>query len=229
MFSTYFFIYSQSQKLISYRLHAHSEWKHRSHWSPSRFCIHSFRLPQDNAVVLVIADALSAGSNSLFEILNRIRECGASPLINFSSSSISTNESDQRGPKEQLSVLLAVLFPSEFPRYRAIDWIYTNSVLIPLFSNIDGRRRTATDPINLTVHSGAIIHIETPKEEKYNSHRERSFFSKLARNQDQILAEYTTLINKDYLTGRWYAPEDIIIVAPPAFSLHISDCILRMA
>ena len=70
---------------------------------------------------------------------------------------------------------------------------------------------------------------ESRREGKHNHIHERSFISKTDRNSDRIFAEYTQPVKKEYLTGRWYAPEDIIVVAPQSFSPHISDCILRMA
>ena len=174
-------------------------------------------------------DALSAGSQSFFEMLNKIRECGASRLIiDLSSSAVTMKESEQRAMKEQLNILLAVLFPSEFPRYRAADAIFTNTGLFDLLGHIDGRRRTFTDPLSLAVHSPSTVQKETRSEGKYNHTRQRTFISKIAINSDRLFAEYTKPLKQQYLKGRWYAPEEIIVVVSPTFSPHVSDFILHL-
>ena len=70
---------------------------------------------------------------------------------------------------------------------------------------------------------------ETRKERKHRHMRERSFISKLAPNQHRLFKEYTEPLKQEYLNGRWYAPEDVIVVAPPTFSPHLSDFILHLA
>ena len=52
-------------------------------------------------------------------------------------------ENEQQTLKEQLSIILAVLFLSEVPRYRAVESLYANIGLFPVFRNFDGRYRTA--------------------------------------------------------------------------------------
>ena len=98
-----------------------------------------------------------------------------------------------------------------------------------LFQSIDFRHHIVTDPLNLTAYTQSTLPTETRNEGKYNRHRERSFFSKISLNFDRILPEYAAPINKDYLNGRWFAPEDLIVVAPLTSSQHTSDFILHLA
>ena len=92
------------------------------------------------------------------------------------------------------------------------------------FSPISG-----TNSLNFTTYSQSTLPTEIRNEGKYNHHRERSFISKFVPNMDRILTEYAAPINKDYLNGGWYAPENIIVVAPPTCSPHVSDFILHIA
>ena len=84
-----------------------------------------------------------------------------------------------------------MLFSSEFPRYRAIDCIYTDPVLFTLFGDSDGRRRTAVDPFNLTVNSAETVKTETHTEGRYNNTHQCTFLSKIAVNYDRLFTEYT--------------------------------------
>ena len=98
---------------------------------------HAFHLPQDNLAVLVITDALSSASHTLFETLNKIRECSTSRLIiDISPFAFMMKESEQRSLKEQLCVLLAVLFPTEFLRYRAVDAVNIPHATVLFFYKI---------------------------------------------------------------------------------------------
>ena len=113
------------------------------HLLPDR-ASHSYLLQKDNLAALVITDALSAGSRSLFEVMNKTSECATSLLyIHLSSSAVTMKESERFALKEQLSVLLAILFPSDFPRNRAIETLYTDLGIVSVFRNFDGRHRTA--------------------------------------------------------------------------------------
>ena len=62
-------------------------------------------------------------------------------------------ESEQRALKEQLSVLLAVLFPSEFLRYRAVDAVNMPHTKNLLRNGMDARHRVPTAPLHLTTSS----------------------------------------------------------------------------
>ena len=191
---------------------------------------HAYHLPQDHLAVLVITVAFSSASHTLFETLNTRSKCGTSLLVIYLSSSARTmEENEQQTLKEQLSVLLAVLFHSEFPRYRAIDCIYTDPVLLTLFSDSDGRRRTVVDPLNFTVYSPQTLPTETRTEGRYHHTHQHTLLSTVAINYDPIFAEYTQPLKPEYLKGRWYAPENIIVIAPLNFPAHISDFILHVS
>ena len=83
---------------------------------------HAYHLPQDNVAVLVITDAISADSHSLFEMLKKIRDRSASRLIIYlSSSAVSMKESEKIALKEQLGTFIGDAFLSEVPGYRAVD------------------------------------------------------------------------------------------------------------
>ena len=98
---------------------------------------HAYYLPNDNVAVLAIPDALFADSHSFFEMTNKIRDrCASSLIIDLSSSAISLKESEQRPLKEQLSILLAVLFPTEFLRYRAVDAVNIPPATVLFFHKI---------------------------------------------------------------------------------------------
>ena len=164
---------------------------------------HTFLLPQDNVALLVITDVLSAGSHSLFEMMNKIRECGASCLIiDLLSSAVTMKENEQQTLKEQLSLLLAVLFHSEVPRFRAVETLYTVFWLFSVFRTFDGRHRIAVDPLNFTVYSPQTLPIERRTEGKYSYTHQRLFLSNRALNFDRIIAEYTEPLKPDYLNGR---------------------------
>ena len=84
-------------------------------------------------------------THSLFEMLNKIRESGASLLIiDLSSSAVSMKESEQRALKEQLSILLAVLIHSEVLRYRTVDTENITTAKTFLLNDINFRRCLAT-------------------------------------------------------------------------------------
>ena len=174
-------------------------------------------------IIMTHSLSLSADPYSLFEMLNKIRECGSSRLIiDLSSSAVSITESERFALKEQLSVLLAVLFPSEFPRYRAVDTVNLPLAKALLFNNIDFRRRIGTDPVNLTTYSSSAVPTETRNEGKYTHILERSFISKTALNFDRLFAEHTEHIKQESLKERCYAPEYIILQALQTYSLHVS-------
>ena len=112
---------------------------------------HLDHLPQDDIVVVVITDVLSTGSHSLFEMLNKISDCGASHLyIDLSSSTLSMEETAQCALNEQLSIILARFFPFEFTRYRAVDEANMPHAKNLLLNNMDARHCLATDPLTLT-------------------------------------------------------------------------------
>ena len=98
-----------------------------------------------------------------------------------------------------------------------------------LFQSIDFRCRIVTNHLNLTAYSQSTLPTETRNEGKYNHHRELSFFLKISLNFERILTEYAAPINKDYLNGCWFAPEDLIVVVLPTFSPYASVFILHLA
>ena len=90
-----------------------------------------------------ITDVLPTTSHTLFETLNKTRECGTSLIvIHLSSSALTMKENEQQTLKEQLTILLAVLFHSEVPRCRAVEALFANIGLFSVFRNFDGRHRT---------------------------------------------------------------------------------------
>ena len=231
VFTHCIFLCTYSQKLISYCSHVRTKSWDRINWSHSRWhisCISS--LAEHRCCAHYNKVHLSAGSHSPFVMVNKIREYGVSRLsIDLSSSAVTMKENEQRALKKQLSLLLAVIFSSGFPRYIAVDAVNITLSKVFLLNNIDDRGRLETDPLTPTTHSFSLLPTETRKEGKYNHHRKRSFFSKIALNLELILAEYTAPINKEYLNGRLFAPEDIIVAISPTFSPHISASILHLA
>ena len=177
---------------------------------------HLYHLPQDDVAVLAITDVLFAGSHILFEIMKKSESAVLlvsslsfhlllfrwKKLSNFHWKSISAS-----------FWLCSFLLSS--PKYRAVDAVHTTLTEKILLNNIDFRRRIATDPINLIVPSQFTLPTETRNEEKYNNTHQRTFLSTIALNYDRIIAEYTEPLNQELLTGRWYAPENVILITSP--------------
>ena len=131
-------------------------------------------------------------------------------------------ESDQHTLKEQLSVLFAILFPSEFPRYRAMDAVNMPQTKNLLQNGMDARHRVPINSLKLTTYTRTTVPPETRREGKHRHLHERSFISKTALNFDRLFAEHTEHIKQESLKERCYAPEYIILQALQTYSLHVS-------
>ena len=131
-------------------------------------------------------------------------------------------EIEQRALKQQPRILLVVLLHSEFLRYRAVDAVNMPHAQNLLRNGMDSRHRVPTAPLHHTTSPYSTAPTETRNEGKYNRIHKQSFILKTTCNSDWIVSGYTQPLKQDYQTSCWHAPEDIIIIAHPTFSSHVS-------